>query len=93
MNNIKKDLLFALCVLWVLPVAVFAKGKISPENEKLLKQLDYAIEHKEQYRSARLARADSLVTIAKNSIGERRANAIKELYGVYERFKTTLPFR
>lgn len=87
MNNIKKDLLFALCVLWVLPVAVFAKGKISPENEKLLKQLDYAIEHKEQYRSARLTRADSLVTIAKNSIGERRANAIKELYGVYERFK------
>ena len=87
MNNIKKDLLFALCVLWVLPVAVFAKEGISPENEKLLKQLDYAIEHKEQYRSARLARADSLVTIAKNSIGERRANAIKELYGVYERFK------
>lgn len=87
MNNIKKDLLFALCVLWVLPVAVFAKGKISPENEKLLKQLDYAIEHKEQYRSARLVRADSLMTIVKNSIGERRANAIKELYGVYERFK------
>ena len=87
MNHIKRNILIALCVLWVLPLAVFAKGKISSENEKLLKKLDYAIEHKEQYRSARLAKADSLRAIVKNSVGERRANAIRELYSVFERFR------
>ena len=86
MNHINKNIFVALCVLWILPLAALAKGKISPENEELLNQLDYAIEHKEQYRYARLAKADSLKAIANNSVGNRRVNAIKELYGVYERF-------
>ena len=86
MNHINKNIFVALCVLWILPLAALAKGKISPENEELLNQLDLAIEHKEQYRYARLAKADSLKAIANNSVGNRRVNAIKELYGVYERF-------
>ena len=86
MNRLSKNNLIALCVLLLLPASVFAKCAISSDNETLLRQLDEAIEHKEQYRSARIARADSLKAIAMNSIGTRRSNALMDLYSVYERF-------
>lgn len=79
-------ILIALCLLLVIPLSVLAKGEISPGNENLLNQLDEAIAHKEQYRSARLSKADSLKTIVANSTGKHRTDAITELYRVYERF-------
>lgn len=77
----------ALIILLLLPMSIFGKSVISPQNEALLKQLDKIIEQKDSFRAARIAKADSLKLIAYNNTGERRTEALKSLYSIYERFK------
>lgn len=85
-NNIQSRIL-VLCVLLFIPFAFYAKESANKENEKLLKQLDEVIAHKDQYRALRITTADSLKNIAFNSIGDRRTQTIRELYSTYERFR------
>ncbi|MCF0178860.1 MAG: hypothetical protein HUJ97_01260 [Bacteroidales bacterium] len=76
-----------LLLLFLFPFNLIAADKVSLENETLLKQLDKAIEQKNQYREARIAKADSLKKIMLNNTGEIRKEAIYSLYNIYERFK------
>ena len=74
-------------ILFFIPFSLIANTSVSDDNETLLKQLDKAIELKYTYRTARIAKADSLKNIVQRNTGKLRIEAIAELYRVYERFK------